>query len=283
METMFSISEKIATPISLAALAILVLFYLFKILLERLNLAEILGKNLYKLVLRSVTYIFILAITALCVGILAFVFVQYINFKNSYRADAYINKLTDESIDVRATAARALWALATQSGGLGPIACASLSALVRRRASDTLVGNHSVLAADIQESMTGISQIAAKEQCTDVDLRGSDLRRLQLPGGHLAGANLVKARLDQANLSDADLRTARLVGAVFTEAVLRGAKLSGAALNQVTWRDVDLRQSDLNSAQGIAGADLSSSRLDGIILDNVDVTKTRFPQHFSPK
>jgi hypothetical protein len=40
VETLFGIAEKIATPLSLAALALLILYAIYKLIFERLQLAS---------------------------------------------------------------------------------------------------------------------------------------------------------------------------------------------------------------------------------------------------
>jgi len=99
------------------------------------------------------------------------------------------------------------------------------------------------------------------------DLRGADLRRLELPGVYLVdvdleGADLTEAVLSgsriESSLKGANLSNAHLEGVVFCGANLEGAALVEAHLAGATISGSSLRGADLHGAQ-LSGAALSSS------------------------
>jgi hypothetical protein len=83
------------------------------------------------------------------------------------------------------------------------------------------------------------------------DLRGVDLSDEDLRGADLRGADLSNANLRGADLDDADLSDASLSGANLSYAHLSGANLSGA---------------DLCGAH-LGGASLKGADLDGVLYD----------------
>ena len=89
------------------------------------------------------------------------------------------------------------------------------------------------------------------------DLRGSNLKGVDLSGIHLRGANL----------QDADLSGANLTGAELGE-----AKLWGACLNQANLSHADLQRADLRWAQ-LNEATLPSANLNGANLTNAQLSK----------
>jgi len=277
MEALFGVAEKIATPLSLAALVVLVLFYLFKIMFERLNLAQVLGPQVYRLLMRSITYVFVLAVIALVLGLSSYVLVLYMNGIRKEKVELYLRELQDASVLTRSEAIKSLSAVAEEFPDSASAICDSLAFFVRNRSVETLQVSSRRLADDIQTAMVAIGRLNGGGRCKEVDLRGSDLRRLQMPRAKLAGTDLTRARLGQANLSEADLSKARLIGADLTEAVLRKAILKGASLQEALWRETDLTEADLSFSAGLAGGDLMSAFMERAIFDGADLTRTKLP------
>ena len=83
--------------------------------------------------------------------------------------------------------------------------------------------------------------VETKGMCAD--LRGVDLRCV-----NLSDADLRRANLSDANLSDADLRRANLIDANLSNADLRRANLIDANLRGVDLRCVNLSDADLSDA-----------------------------------
>lgn len=101
-------------------------------------------------------------------------------------------------------------------------------------------------------------------------LRGMDLSHAELHGADLSGAQLREAQLrrtmlHKARLAEADLRWANLDEADLREAYLRQADLSGAYLREADMRGVYLREADLCGANlpgaNLTMADLRAARL----------------------
>ena len=127
------------------------------------------------------------------------------------------------------------------------------------------------------------------------DLRGVDLRQIDLSGARLIDANLRRANLAGADLSwasflSANLMEADLTGATMSQVVLHGAdlrqaKLRGADLedgflgvadlSDADLRDTNLRRANLERARlvnaDLRGADLSEASLRGATLDGADL------------
>jgi hypothetical protein len=87
-----------------------------------------------------------------------------------------------------------------------------------------------------------------------LDLRGTDLRGVNLLGASLrradlCGADLRGADLREADLCGADLQGADLLGANLRRADLLGADLQGAYLRKADLRGADLRVADLRGAR----------------------------------
>ena len=96
----------------------------------------------------------------------------------------------------------------------------------------------SLLAVELSPStevQKNIFILQESNQCSQCNLSGANLNRLDLSGANLEGANLSRAKLfltnlSGANLRNADLREASFGGADLAEADLRGADLTGASL-----------------------------------------------------
>jgi uncharacterized protein YjbI with pentapeptide repeats len=108
-----------------------------------------------------------------------------------------------------------------------------------------------------------------------VDLRGADLRGLDL-----AGIDLRDARLQGADLEAASLRRARLQGADLSGSNLRFADLSHADATAASLRQADLASAALHATvffrAVLSGASLAGSVGPGINLDYADLARTDF-------
>jgi uncharacterized protein YjbI with pentapeptide repeats len=70
-----------------------------------------------------------------------------------------------------------------------------------------------------------LARLKASGSCERCDLRGADLK-----GMDLAGANLTRASLRNSDLKDPNLSGADLANAIFSDAVFRPTNLSGTDL-----------------------------------------------------
>ncbi|MHC4041183.1 pentapeptide repeat-containing protein [Bradyrhizobium sp. 23AC] len=279
MQTLFAIAEKIQTPLSLSALMLLILFYLFRIIFQRLRLELVLGPEIYKLLMRAMTYLFSLAIIALVLGLLSYALTALLNLSLDKRADALLQDLQDSSPLVRIPAIDGLKEMAVSSSPRAARTCNALATFVRGFAATSLSSPSERLSDDIQRAVKTLSDLTAGQSCAKIDLSGSDLRRLQLPGGNLTEAILTNARFDQANMVGANLRGARLSGAVFTEAKAMRTDFQFARVHDVKWHRADISGANFTSAQGLAGADLMSARMDKIVLDDTDLSSTKLSNY----
>jgi hypothetical protein len=275
MQSLFGIAEKIATPLSLAALMLLILFYLFRILFQRLKLERVVGPDVYKIVMRAMTYLFALAVIALVLGLLSYAVTMIFGHVKTARVDSLLKELQSQSIVGRVSAIDGLADVAQDTSVDIVRICDSLTTFVRTTSAEIPETVSVRLSNDIQRAMKVLSLLIATSRCRNIDLSGSDLRRLQLQDGTLKGAKLTNTKLDQANLAGADLSGTRLMGATLTETVARKAKFRSASVHEVNWRRADLTGADFSSAQGLAGADFMSSQMESIILDNTDLTDTK--------
>jgi len=108
-----------------------------------------------------------------------------------------------------------------------------------------------------------------------VDLHGARLLLADLHGSDLSNANLHKTAAIQVLLNDATLCGANLSEAILLDANLRGANLRGANLGSANLRGADLRGVDLDNAH-LGGADmhgvnLRDANLSGANLTGVDL------------
>jgi len=127
-------------------------------------------------------------------------------------------------------------------------------------------------------------------QLQGADLKGRDLRKVdlqhailvgaRLQEADLRGADLPEAHLLMAELQEADLRRAQLQGAVLfrgklQKADLRRAEFQGASLQDAELQEADLRnayyqRADMHRAK-LEEAKLQRANLEGAILDEVDI------------
>ncbi|MEL6582785.1 MAG: pentapeptide repeat-containing protein [Pseudomonadota bacterium] len=106
-----------------------------------------------------------------------------------------------------------------------------------------------------------------------LDLSGSELKDLRLPGMDFEDANLAGAELEGSDLRNADFEAALLTGADLKFSDLRGAQFDGADLTAAVLDHADLRAADLSEAVGL--------RPDQLILACFDDT-TRLPTGLVP-
>jgi uncharacterized protein YjbI with pentapeptide repeats len=97
------------------------------------------------------------------------------------------------------------------------------------------------------------------------DLRGADLREVNLSGANLAEASLDLANLNGANFARANLSKASLMGAKLVRAVFVGTDLSEANLSVADLTEADLRTADLTEAE-LIGAVLTRAVLIKAVL-----------------
>jgi uncharacterized protein YjbI with pentapeptide repeats len=102
------------------------------------------------------------------------------------------------------------------------------------------------------------------------DLRMTNLQWADLSGVNLRAANLEKADLTWANLSKTNLRKANLYDVVSESASFAGANLEGANLIYAILMMADLHKANLSLAQ-MDGADLIAANLNGALLTEADV------------
>jgi Pentapeptide repeats (8 copies) len=139
-----------------------------------------------------------------------------------------------------------------------------LTAFLRDKASWRLASPRASAPEDIQAALSVIAARGPKwtkldtEPGHEIDLSGTDLRRVLAYGGNLEETQLSRAHFEGADLRKASLRGAALVGAHLEETLLDGADLSGA----------DLRGAELRGAS-VSGADLRGTRLEGVDLTSV--------------
>ncbi len=184
-----------------------------------------------------------------------------------------VDQLRDRNLGVRLGGIYALERLArTSENDYWPI-MEILTAFVRERASVTKNQPPKEpplrLAPDIQAALDVMGRRRHTYQDGEsqrLDLRGTDLRRVNLAGAKLAGAILSEVRLEEANLAgisleEAILRAAHLEHSNLTEAKMQGAFLLNTRLNGARLRNANLQ-----------GAFLGGARFDGAELLGADLT-----------
>ncbi len=216
------------------------------------------------------------------------------------RADRFIqavNQLGNDTLEMRLGGIYALERLAAGSErDYWPI-MEILTAYVRERAS---VRKNPALkepprqpAPDIQAALDVIGR--RRHSYNDgesqrLDLRGTDLRRVNLAGAKFAGAILSEVHLEEANLAgirleDAILREAHLERANLTQAEMERTFLLNSRLKGTRLRAANLRQAYLIGAQfdeaDLLGADLTDAF--GLAWEQIKTAKkdnkTRLPTY----
>ena len=277
MEKLFGIAEKIATPLSLAALALLILYAVCRLIFSRLPLQKVVGPDVYRLASRAMTLLFVLGLAALILGILSYALVLYVNAARAEKANILLRDLDNGSAIVRVTSIDELVRLAGLDKAVDAAMCDGISSFVRQHTKlgrKRIVGH---LESDIQAAIRALSKMIDGDHCASVDLSGSDLRGLDLVQGKLSRTRLSETLLDEANLARADLTEAHLIGSSLVETTLRGAKLNNAILSNARIERTDLRGADLSGAKGLAGADLMTAVMSHAILTGVDLRAAKLP------
>ncbi len=110
-----------------------------------------------------------------------------------------------------------------------------------------------------------VNQGAQRQDLSETDLkganlRGADLRKANLSGADLRMADLREANLKGANLRRADLSKADLRGADLSDANLRGADLSNANLFMAELSNTNLFMADLSDAN-LFMSDLNKAKI----------------------
>lgn len=103
-----------------------------------------------------------------------------------------------------------------------------------------------------------------------LDLRNTNLRRVELDAPYLRGAQLDRCTLEGAGLESADLISASLRGAQLQRAILVSASLNGASLRHASLEGAVLINADLSSA------DLHKARLEGADLRGIRYEDANF-------
>jgi uncharacterized protein YjbI with pentapeptide repeats len=123
------------------------------------------------------------------------------------------------------------------------------------------------LRTDIQAALTVIGRrnFQQDRENQKLDLRNTDIRRVDLAGGKLQrvdlrGSDLCGADLREVDLSEADLDGAKLIGSILYEANLFKASLRGVNLNRANLNLANLYGVNLRSAN-LCGASLRSANL----------------------
>ncbi len=184
-----------------------------------------------------------------------------------------VDQLRDRNLGVRLGGIYALERLArTSENDYWPI-MEILSAFVRESASVTKNQPPKDpplrLAPDIQTALDVMGRRRHTYQDGEsqrLDLRGTDLRRVNLAGAKLAGAILSEVRLEEANLTGISFEEAILRAAHLEHSNLTGAKMQGAFLLNTRLNGARLRNANLQ------GAFLGGARFDGAELLGADLT-----------
>ncbi|MDQ6948981.1 MAG: pentapeptide repeat-containing protein [Actinomycetota bacterium] len=150
------------------------------------------------------------------------------------------------------------------------------------------------LRPEIQTIMTVLARRNRSPNDQDLDLRGTDLRKVQLPDGDLEQLNLTHANLHGANLVRADLKRSTLDEVQLEEAVLVeshldlktlaqnatlvGANLTFAHLERCNLNGAHLEGAYLNGARladaSLIGAHLEAAHLDDANLERAELEDT---------
>ncbi len=115
-----------------------------------------------------------------------------------------------------------------------------------------------------------------------VDLRhaylyAADLTEANLMAANLYRTDLIGACLIGVNLTGAGINSANLYGSDFTEAKLRGANFNMANLSMANFHGADLRETILNAAT-LYQTDLSKADLSGAYLEYVSLVETNLKE-----
>jgi hypothetical protein len=134
---------------------------------------------------------------------------------------------------------------------------------------------------DVQAALTVLGRRPRRPERNPPNLRGTDLREMEMIGLHLPGvdffgADLRGAVLLAATLTGANLSSARLQRAHLSGARMQGAKLQWAQLEMGGLVGADLQDAELDRARlqraRLGGANLTGATFDGAELSGADFT-----------
>lgn len=111
------------------------------------------------------------------------------------------------------------------------------------------------------------------DDLSEADFTGCDFRMADLSGANLTGAHLFRASLPNANLTGSQLVGCSLTRANLSNGTLRHAVLRGADLSYANLSYANMQGADLSGAN-LTSADLSWSNMSGANLRGVTLTST---------
>lgn len=269
--------DSVKTPIGLGALALLILFFLYRMIFARLRLEKVTSREVAKIVSKAMTLLFWIAITGLVISILSYVILTIFD-PSEKNVSENIRQLRPGDSPVAIGAVQALSRFTDKTRSYDESICGALSAFVRDNPKPSEPVFVRDIAPEIQKAMELLSKLNGSSRCPELDLRGTNLARLNLPGGNLIKADLSGAILDEANLVRADLSQSDMAGTSLIEANLRHAIVKGATLTSANLRGADLSCAQLDGAKGLDDDDLTSTRLDGASLKGLNLRWTRVPR-----
>ena len=116
------------------------------------------------------------------------------------------------------------------------------------------------------------------DDLSGADLTGGDFRMSDMSGANLTGAHLFRANLPRANLTGAQLVGCSLTRANLSNGTLRHAVLKGADLSRAGFAYADLERADLSGADltaaDLSWANLAHADLKGSVLTGASLTMT---------
>jgi hypothetical protein len=266
--------DSVKTPIGLAALGLLVLFYLYRLILSRLRIERVASKEVALLVSKAMSLLFWIAIMGIVTAVASYVLLKLFD-PTEVRLNDSVAKLQPGG-EATLSAIADLTRLAARTEEFDETICGALAAFVRdapKQPAATMFLED--LSSDLQSALSLLSQLNESQRCKQLSLRGANLTRADLPDGHFAGVELTGAKLDEANLRKADLSRSNLTGASLVGANLQNIRAVSANFIAADLRDADFRCANLDDAQGLEGADLGSERFDGASLRGVNVPNPR--------
>jgi hypothetical protein len=184
-----------------------------------------------------------------------------------------IEQLGDERLTVRLGGIYALERIARDSERDHWTIMEVLTAFVRENAPWTkeLEGSEpGPRRSDIQAILTVLGRRERRyeqEQDLRLDLRATNLRKMNIRPAHLERANLRGAHLEQANLGQAHLDGVDLRGAHLEGANLQGVHFKGADLQEARLEGSDLRRAHLEGTSLTRVKGLTQAQLDSAMID----------------
>jgi len=157
--------DSVRTPIGLAALTILVLFYLYRTVFSKLRLSEVGHRDVARIVSTSMTLLFWLAITAIVVATLSYVLLQVFDTTED-RLNASISQLKPGQRAESLSAIESLDRLADRTHKFDASICDGLAAFVR--ATPQWWNEAAFLQdmpSDLQRAVALLSRLNASSRC----------------------------------------------------------------------------------------------------------------------